>query len=143
MKSQLFQRCQSIYMLVLGIFYMLLSGCQLIKIKTNPLNNALSNKTDSILTNAQLSESSSSLLSVIGESPASCLKQVEDCISQLKDTSIFDAEERYAAISEIYLAKAFELEKLAVCKSVMNSQIITPLHQEKKPVFRSTTFLVG
>lgn len=140
MNSQLFQRCQSIYMLVLGILYMLLSGCQLIKIKTNPLNNALSNKTDSILTNAQLSESSSSLLSVIGESPASCLKQVEDCISQLKDTSIFDAEERYAAISEIYLAKAFELEKLAVCKSVMNSQIITPLHQEKNPCLDQQLF---
>lgn len=104
-----------------GLF---LSGCQFIKVQENQLNNALSNKTNSILTQGQLSETTRDLLNVIQQSPNSCLANVEPCIEQLNSNTIFEAEERYAAISEIYLAKAFEIEQQ--CK-------LTPSIQKSHP----------
>lgn len=94
------------------------TGCQLIKIEKKPLDQSLTNKTDNILTNNQLSYSTLTLLNVIDQTALTCLKQVEQCVNQLNRPNIFDEEERYAAISEIYLAKAFEIEKKYQCKAV-------------------------
>ena len=88
----------------------MISGCQLIKVQENRLNYALTNKTNNILTNGQLSDNTLNLLRVLKHSSSSCLKDVEICVNSLND-QIFEADERYAAISEIYLAKAFEIEK--------------------------------
>ena len=84
----------------------MISGCQLIKVQENRLNYALTNKTNNILTNGQLSDSTLNLLRVLKHSSSSCLKDVEICVNSLND-QIFEADERYAAISEIYLAKSF------------------------------------
>ena len=74
----------------LFISSVLLSGCQLIKLEQDTLNHALSNKTDSILTNAQLSDSTRSLLHVVNLAPFSCLKQVEQCVHLLNNRAVFD-----------------------------------------------------
>lgn len=107
------------------------TGCQLIKIEKKGLDQSLTNKTDNILTNSQLSYSTLTLLNVIDQTALTCLKQVEQCVNQLNSPNIFDEEERYAAISEIYLAKAFEIEKKYQCKAVKQRLTPEPSAQSK------------
>lgn len=95
---------------------LLFGGCQMVNIQQQKLDVALSNETDSILTQDHLSQTSVNILARTGYSEKSCLKNIEQCTSDLRQNTQLYHPQWLSSISEIYLAKALELDDEAGCK---------------------------
>ena len=106
-------------LIVLGLS--LLSGCQLIELKENQLSSSLAQKTDSILTNQKLSESTRQLLSLEAIEIDECLKNIDQCTAQLHAENTLDKEQVYSAVSELYLSKALGMNDSKHCQAVRPS----------------------
>lgn len=104
----------------------LLSGCQLVAIKEKNLNQVISSKADNILTNNKLSQDTASILHILEISPQQCKQDFAYCSSTLEKHHIFSADERYAALSELYLARALDLAQQKNCQTDPNTKIISP-----------------
>lgn len=105
------------FSLLSSIGISLLSACQLVKVRTHHLQSSLTEKTDNILTNNQLSEATRSFLRLQNISSNQCLAQIDSCIEQLAKNDILDKDQFYSAASELYLSKAIHLKKQTHCSS--------------------------
>ena len=61
-----------------------LSGCQVVSVKQQATNVAISNERNSILTNDKLSEASLNVLSMTGSDAKTCSNQPSTCVDELK-----------------------------------------------------------
>lgn len=93
-----------------------LSGCQMVSVQQQKLDVALSNETDSILTQEHLSQTSLSILARTGYNEKQCLQQIEQCATDLRQNTQLYHPQWLSTISEIYLAKALELDDEAGCQ---------------------------
>lgn len=106
----------SIHLLtVLG--FSVVSGCQLVKLKENELSTSLNNKTINILSSQKLSETSRQLLSLQALSLKKCNQDIDQCVKTLYSDDTLDKEQVYSTSSELYMAKALELNDNPTCKS--------------------------
>ncbi|MDQ6051249.1 alpha/beta hydrolase, partial [Acinetobacter baumannii] len=100
----------------------LLSGCQVIHLKESNLSSALKSKNESILTDNTLSHQTQNLLYLVKESETSCLQNFNVCLNKIQGLSENSSrEERYAALSEIYLAKALDVGRSSQCNVTLKS----------------------
>lgn len=100
----------------------LLSGCQVIHLKESNLSSALKSKNESILTDNTLSHQTQNLLYLVKESETSCLQNFNVCLNKIQGLSENSSrEERYAALSEIYLAKALDVGRSSQCNATLKS----------------------
>ncbi|MFW6575765.1 alpha/beta hydrolase [Acinetobacter baumannii] len=100
----------------------LLSGCQVIHLKESNLSSALKSKNESILTDNNLSHQTQNLLYLVKESETSCLQNFNVCLNKIQGLSENSSrEERYAALSEIYLAKALDVGRSSQCNVTLKS----------------------
>lgn len=100
----------------------LLSGCQVIHLKESNLSNALKSKNESILTDGTLSHQTQNLLYLVKEDEKTCLQNFDDCLKKIQSLSENSSrEERYAALSEIYLAKALDVGRSSQCHVINKS----------------------
>lgn len=110
--------------LLLGIFSTgLLSGCQVVSVKNQKLNVSIANERDSILSRNKLSEASLNVLSMTGREAKACTENPQDCVNELQQIPQIQDEQLLSTASELYLAKAIELESSSACKiSLLSSQ---------------------
>ena len=104
------------------ISVMLLSGCQVVSVKNQALNVSIANERDSILTRSQLSEASLNVLSMTGREAKNCVLEPQQCVQNLKDTPQIQDEQLLSTASELFLAKAIELDKSVECKTSLLSR---------------------
>ncbi len=104
-------------------FFSLLSmgGCQVISVKPQALNITLANERDSILTRSKLSEASLNVLSMTGREAKTCIEQAQQCITELQQIPQIQDEQLLSTSSEIYLARAMELESSTDCQSALSN----------------------
>ena len=101
----------------------LLSGCQVVSVKNQALKVSIANERDSILSRKKLSEASLNVLSMTGREANICAEKPEECVSALKQIPQIQDEQLLSTASELYLAKAIELENSSSCKiSILNSK---------------------
>lgn len=93
-----------------------LTGCQVINLKEINLGDALKSKNESILTSNKLSHPTENLLYLTQKDEQKCLKDIESCTSRIEQLSENSKQERYAALSEIYLDKALNIANTQPCK---------------------------
>lgn len=91
------------------------SGCQLVEVKQENVKSVIATKSDNILNQAHFSEETLSLLSLLDLSQTQCSRNIEHCVNKIKKENIISADERYAALSEIYLNHAIELAQSTSC----------------------------
>ncbi|WP_322898860.1 hypothetical protein [Acinetobacter tianfuensis] len=103
----------------------LLSGCQLIKLQENQLSTSLAQKNDSILTTHHLSEATRQLLSLEAIETSQCLAHINECAAQLHAENTLDKEQVYAAVSELYLSKALQMNNAKACTSNQSADSCT------------------
>ena len=101
--------------IILGLTIVLLPACQLVKVKENNIHQAIRSKSENILTHDQLSAETTSLLKLLSLTPQQCTAEFETCLKRLNTQTDIAADERYAALSELYLAQALELSKQRNC----------------------------
>lgn len=101
--------------IILGLTIVLLPACQLVKVKENNIHQAIRSKSENILTHDQLSAETTSLLKLLSLTPQQCTAEFETCLQRLNTQTDIAADERYAALSELYLAQAFEFSKQRNC----------------------------
>lgn len=87
-----------------------LAACQVVQLRVNQLSTSLSNKTDNYLTHHRLSEATLSSLYIVGQNSDRCLSQADECISNIQENRTLENEDLYATASEIYLAKALQIQ---------------------------------
>ena len=102
----------------------MLSGCQLVDIKEENLNQVIRSKSENILTNNQLSQDTVSLLHLLGISRAGCKADFDYCSKTLEKNKIFSTDERYAALSELYLAYAIDVAKQKTCSTPQKNNAV-------------------
>ena len=112
-----------------------LSGCQVVSVKSQALNVTIANERDSILTRNKLSEASLNVLSMTGREAKACTNQPQQCVSELQAIPQIQDEQLLSAASEIYLAKAIELDKSSECKS----GLITSVQSQQKKDLKQQT----
>ena len=95
---------------------LLITGCQVVSVKQQNLNVTIANERDSILSRNKLSEASLNVLSMTGRESKVCSNHPEQCVSELKQIPQIEDEQFLSTASELYLAKAIELEKSSACK---------------------------
>lgn len=99
---------------------LMLSGCQVVSVKSQSLTTTLANERDSILSRSKLSEASLNVLSMTGREARVCTDDPQSCIDTLEQLQLND-EQLLSTASELYLAKALSLESSTQCKvSVLN-----------------------
>ena len=113
---------------------LLLSGCQVVSVKNQSLNVTIANERDSILTRNKLSEASLNLLSMTGREAKICSSNPEQCVTDLRAIPQIQDEQLLSTASEIYLAKAIELEQSAACKTALIAGIQSQQKQQQKQV---------
>ncbi|MHA3053297.1 esterase/lipase family protein [Acinetobacter sp. ANC 4640] len=101
-----------------------LSGCQAIHLKELNLSDALKNKNESILTSHKISPPTDNLLFLAKKNEQSCLHDIEVCFSDIAQLSENSKQERYAALSEIFLAKALDIANSKYCKESMHQDYL-------------------
>ena len=106
-----------------GIF--LLSGCQVVKVKQQPLAVSLSNERDSVLIRSRLSEASLSVLSSAGQDPEQCSDDPKTCLDKLRGIPQVQDEQYLSVGSELYIAKVNQLKKTAECRSPLEGEIFS------------------
>ncbi|CAM4265555.1 triacylglycerol lipase [Acinetobacter pragensis] len=94
----------------------MLSGCQVVSVKNQALNVTIANERDSILSRNKLSEASLNVLSMTGREAKICTESPESCVNEIKQIPQILDEQLLSTASELYLAKAIELENSAECK---------------------------
>ena len=100
----------------------LLSGCQVINLKESKLSRALKSKNESILTTNTLSHQTQNLLYLVKKDEKTCLQNFDDCLQRIQGLSENSSrEERFAALSEVYLAKALDVGRFQNC-NVLNGK---------------------
>lgn len=95
---------------------LLISGCQVVSLKEMKLSHALARKNDNFLITNRFSDATLNVLFIAKQNEKTCLLDVEKCIQSIQDKTALNEEAFYAAASEIYLAKAFSLEKQVGCQ---------------------------
>lgn len=108
------------------------SGCQVVSVKSQALNVTIANERDSILTRSQLSEASLNVLSMTGREAKTCTLTPEQCVSELQEIPQIQDEQLFSTASEIYLAKAIELDKSTECKSGLMNTVQSKDKQQQK-----------
>ena len=111
---------------------LLLSGCQVVSVKNQSLNVTIANERDSILTRNKLSEASLNLLSMTGREAKICSSNPEQCVTDLRAIPQSQDEQLLSTASEIYLAKAIELEQSAACKTALIAGIQSQQKQQQR-----------
>ena len=101
--------------IILGLTIVLLPACQLVKVKENNIHQAIRSKSENILTHDQLSAETTSLLKLLSLTPQQCTTEFETCLQRVNTQTDIAADERYATLSELYLAQALELSKQRNC----------------------------
>ena len=94
-----------------------LSGCQVVKVKQQPLSVSLSNERDSILVRSRLSEATLSVLASTGQDAEECTKDPESCLTKLRKVPQVIDEQYLSVGSELYLAKVNQLKDTPECHS--------------------------
>lgn len=103
--------------LLLGIMSTsVLSGCQVVSVKNQKLNVSIANERESILSRNKLSEASLNVLSMTGREAKACTENPQACVDELQQIPQIQDEQLLATASELYLAKAIELESSSACK---------------------------
>jgi len=95
----------------------LLTGCQIVSVKSQGINVTIANERESILTRNKLSEASLNVLSMTGREAKICSDQPDQCIQELQQIPQIQDEQLLSTSSEIYLAKALEFENSSDCKT--------------------------
>ncbi|WP_343594552.1 alpha/beta fold hydrolase [Acinetobacter sp.] len=95
---------------------LLFSGCQVVSVKQQAFNVTIANERDSILTRDQLSEASLNVLSMTGSESKACMNDPSACLKEIQKIPQITNEQLFSTASELYLAKAKELEKTSECK---------------------------
>lgn len=120
-----------------------LSGCQLVKVQQNQLSLSLSEKTDHILTNQVLSETSRNFLFYEEKKPEMCLEKIDQCIHDLQKNQTLDLDQFYAVASELYMAKAMHIDSkknpnlhLKYLDRSLRYSYVYLFHSQKKPEAR-------
>lgn len=103
-------------LVLLGFILFSLSACQLVKLQQRSLSASLTDKTQTILTRSQLSDATQNSLLLSGVPVEACLSQPEQCVQTLQQKLSDSPEQRYAAASEIYLARALQLGQEKNCQ---------------------------
>ena len=106
-----------------------LSGCQVVSVKQQATNVAISNERNSILTNDKLSEASLNVLSMTGSDAKTCSNQPSTCVDELKKIPQISDEQLYSTASELFLAKSLQLGKSSECKP---THLLTKIRSEEK-----------
>ncbi|WP_436863092.1 lipase family alpha/beta hydrolase [Acinetobacter haemolyticus] len=99
---------------------LLLNACQTIHLKEEKLSHSLKSAVDNFLFTNKFSYQTENFLYLIKINQTQCLRDVDQCVSQIKKIND-KRDDLYAAISEIYLAKAMSLQTDR-CVSVENSR---------------------
>lgn len=107
---------------VLILLVSVLSACQVVSVKRQALNVTIANERNSILTQNRLSSASLNVLSISGRDSEVCVTDPEQCIGVLKSLPQIVDEQFLSTASEIYLAKAMQLEKTAACKNSVSKK---------------------
>lgn len=103
MLSSLFYR--PLHSLLLSLL-LVLSGCAGVKTVSVSTTDYMSQRRGDILTTGELSPSTHAALQVLGLDVAACSKQIEICHEQLSNSNGLDAEQRTAALAELWLQQA-------------------------------------
>lgn len=111
---------------------LILSGCQVVSIKRQAINVTIANERDSILTRNKLSEASLNLLSMTGREAKMCSSNPEQCVTDLQAIPQIQDEQLLSTASEIYLAKAIELDQSAACKTALIAGIQSQQKQQQR-----------
>ncbi|WP_109440286.1 lipase family alpha/beta hydrolase [Acinetobacter haemolyticus] len=85
-----------------------LSACQVIHLKEEKLSHSLKSKVDNFLITNKFSYQTENFLYLTKTNQAHCLNNVDDCVNQIKKINGKE-DDLYAAVSEIYLAKAMSI----------------------------------
>lgn len=107
---------------------LLLSGCQVVSVKTVSLNATIATERDSILSRNKLSEASLNVLSMTGREAKICSDDPDHCVKELKEIAQIQDEQLFSTASELYLAKALAYENSSNCKT----SILTSHRSEEK-----------
>lgn len=99
-----------------------LSGCQVVKVKQQPLSVSLSNERDSILVRSRLSEATLSVLASTGQEPEDCTDDPNACLTKLRKVPQVIDEQYLAVGSELYLAKVKQLKDTPECHSPLEPE---------------------
>lgn len=118
---------KNIGLICMTMSVLMLSGCQVVSVKNQKINVTISNERDSILTRSKMSEASLNVLSMTGREAKTCAEDPETCVQDLVKTPQIQDEQLLSTASEIYLAKAIELEASSNCKTSLFGK-----HQSKE-----------
>jgi len=110
-----FRKINSTLFLVSALSITLLSGCQVVSVKQQAVNVTIANERNSILMQDKLSEASLNVLSMSGREAKICMDQPTSCVNELKMIPEIVDEQFLSTASELYLAKAMQLDKSSAC----------------------------
>lgn len=111
--------------LVLLFSILLLTGCQVVKVKQQPLAVSLSNERDSILIRSRLSEATLSVLTSMGQDPDECMDKPDACLLELRKIPQVQDEQYLSVGSELYIAKVNQLKKSLECRSPLEPDVFS------------------
>lgn len=114
----------------------LLTGCQVVSVKSQGINVTIANERESILTRNKLSEASLNVLSMTGREANICSDQPEECIRELQQIPQVQDEQLLSTASEVYLAKALNFENSSDCKI----GILTSTKSEEKQQLQQVNY---
>ena len=103
----------------------LITGCQVVKVKQQPLAISLSNERDSILIRSRLSEATLSVLTSMGEDPDECMDKPDECLVKLRKIPQVQDEQYLSVGSELYIAKVNQLKKTTECRSPLEPDVFS------------------
>ncbi len=107
---------KNILLVLTAMAPLLLSGCQVVSVKSQKVNVTIANERDSILTRNKMSEASLNVLSMTGSEAKKCTDQPDQCVQDLEKIPQIQDEQLLSTASEIYLAKAIALNDSSSCK---------------------------
>ena len=87
------------------------SGCQLVSIQQNQIDQAIQKRSQTIISGSSLSADTQSLLAIVSYADKTCLSDFKACSEHIQKQTVIPEHERYSALSELYLAQALDLEK--------------------------------
>ncbi len=116
MSTQVHLRPLSPRLLLLIILSTALSACQVVSVKSQAINVTIADERNSILTQDKLSSASLNVLSMTGRQAQVCTENPDQCVDDLKQLPQIIDEQFLSTASEMYLAKAMQLEKSSDCK---------------------------
>lgn len=128
------------FSLLVGCLF-LISACQAIHLKEEKLSHALKSKVDNFLLTNKFSYQTENLLYLTKTNQEQCLNNVDACVNQIKKIND-KKDDFYAAVSEIYLAKAMSMNTDR-CRMLgqMNSCLDQKLHFLDKSLRYSYVYL--